>query len=338
VRGRKQIDQEENEKITEIMNKIKNDWMIVKKKKTEKGDEDKYDMYWTNNAENYIMFDEPDVYTEIGTSVKTKGKQMPALCENLELTWPEKLPRIIVEATNLTSRYDVAHVTRKIQRSRESFAEGLQRTRKIVLHSNQRNAFHRWRRITRLSKIVALRFWWNILKYQTRRARVSCVESLASDPVIARLDASVVSMRDITRTGRISLLVLGEILGVKLGVTKSELRKKKGGGPIVLGATRRERAKLLRMRLVELDGCEIRMNAKDIETNSIRVPDATLRAINSKTRTWSLSLSFSLSIHTHTYTHTHTQHRNTPTSRPNLHCGGFQRPDDDPKRDHTERI
>ena len=70
-----------------------------------------------------------------------------------------------------------------------------------------------------------------------------------------------------------------------MGVARSERNKQEGGGPIVIGARRRERAHLLRMRLVELDGCEIRMNAKDIETNSIRVPDATLQALASKNRT-----------------------------------------------------
>ena len=137
------------------------------------------------------------------------GKRVEALYDDLELMWPENLPRIIVQSERVCTRYDAKHVIRKIRRSRENYAVALQRARHVVLHSNRRNAFHRWRRITKLSQNVALRFWWNILKSQTRRARLACAESLTSDPIVARLDASIVSIRDIVRTGRISLTVRG---------------------------------------------------------------------------------------------------------------------------------
>ena len=125
------------------------------------------------------------------------------------MSWPENLPRIIVQSERVCARYDAKRVIRKIRRSRENYAVAIQRARRVVLHSNRRNAFHRWARITKLSQNVALRFWWNILKSQTRRARLACTESLTSDPIVARLDASIVSIRDIARTGRISLTVRG---------------------------------------------------------------------------------------------------------------------------------
>ena len=55
VRGRDRIDQDEDGKITEIMNRIKNDFS-----KSQDGS------HWINKTENYVMFDEPDEYAEMG--------------------------------------------------------------------------------------------------------------------------------------------------------------------------------------------------------------------------------------------------------------------------------
>lgn len=217
---------------------------------------------------------------------------MDPLYKNLELTYPKELPRIIVESANVSSRYDAEHIIRKISRSRGTYVQGLQRIRHITLLSNRRNAFNRWRRVTKFTHRVVMRFWWTILKSQTRRARFATSVSSnhvveTSDTVIARLDASFISIRDIARTGRIALTELSEILGVKLCVPKSDRKLQDDedrGGPVVIGALKRERSSLLRMRLVKLDGCKIRMNAKDVRSNSIRIPFATLRAMRSKMR------------------------------------------------------
>ena len=64
VRGRDRIDQDEDGKITEIMNRIKNDFS-----KSQDGS------HWINKTENYVMLDEPDEYAEMGTSIVKDGKR-----------------------------------------------------------------------------------------------------------------------------------------------------------------------------------------------------------------------------------------------------------------------
>jgi hypothetical protein len=68
VRGRDRIDQDEDGKITEIMNRIKNDFS-----KSQDGS------HWINKTENYVMFDEPDEYAEMGTCIVKDGKRVDAL-------------------------------------------------------------------------------------------------------------------------------------------------------------------------------------------------------------------------------------------------------------------
>eukprot|EP00939_MAST-03C_sp_MAST-3C-sp1_P003078 g3078.t1 len=207
---------------------------------------------------------------------------------DVDLTWDDRMDQIAKVKGFGDLSLDWGPVTSdaavKFDRARLDFTEGMQRLQNVVRTINKRNAIWKWHARARLSARVVKRFWWRIFRSQVSRASQVATSSCASVDVVVEIDSrtAVKSERD----GAISLASLGAMVGAELVVPKAESLRRSSqkfasAGPVVRRAISPGARRLLRTRLVEIDGERVRMSEEDVKRGSIRLPSSTLDAFAS---------------------------------------------------------